>query len=80
MTFPVDPPPFILAANTRHRAGPRGTTASGLISVEAVGEVSTDGVRWLRRVSVRRATFFSGPSRCPLDSLTSAATSRCSMR
>ncbi|HEY7491155.1 MAG TPA: DUF2491 domain-containing protein, partial [Candidatus Tectomicrobia bacterium] len=48
MTFPVDPSPFILAANMTHVQAPEGATASGLISVEAVGEVSTDGVRWHR--------------------------------
>jgi hypothetical protein len=48
MTFPVDPTPFILAANTTHVQAPEGATASGLISVEAVGEVSTDGVHWHR--------------------------------
>jgi uncharacterized protein DUF2491 len=48
MTFPVDPAPFILAADTTHVQAPEGATASGLISAEAVGEVSTDGVRWHR--------------------------------
>jgi hypothetical protein len=48
MTFPVDPAPFILAANMTHVQAPEGATASGLISVETVGEVTTDGVRWQR--------------------------------
>jgi hypothetical protein len=48
MTFPVDPSPFILAANMTHVQAPEGATASGLISVEAVGEVTTDRVRWHR--------------------------------
>ena len=48
MTFPVDPAPFILAANMTHVQAPEGATDSGLISVEAVGEVTTDGVRWHR--------------------------------
>ena len=48
MTFPVDPAPFILAANMTHVQAPESATGSGLISVEAVGEVSTDGVRWHR--------------------------------
>ena len=48
MTFPVDPTPFILAGNATHVQAPEGATASGLVSVEAVGEVTTDGVRWHR--------------------------------
>ena len=48
MTFPVDPAPFILAANMTHVRAPEGATDSGLISVEAVGEVTTDGVHWHR--------------------------------
>jgi hypothetical protein len=48
MTFPVDPAPFILAANMTHVRAPEGATDSGLISVETVGEVTTDGVRWHR--------------------------------
>lgn len=48
MTLPVDPAPFILAANMTHVQAPEGATDSGLISVEAVGEVSTDGVHWHR--------------------------------
>ena len=48
MTVPVDPTPFILAANMTHVRAPEGATDSGLLSVEAVGEVSTDGVRWHR--------------------------------
>src|SRR5262249_19527739 len=48
MTFPVDPAPFVLAANVTHVQAPEGVTTSGLISAEAVGEVSTDGVRWHR--------------------------------
>jgi len=48
MTFPVDPAPFILAGNMTHVQAPEGVTDSGLISVETVGEVSTDGVRWQR--------------------------------
>jgi hypothetical protein len=48
MTVPVDPAPFILAANLTHVQAPEGATDSGLLSVEAVGEVSTDGVRWQR--------------------------------
>ena len=48
MTIPVDPTPFILAANVTHVQALEDVTASGLISVEAVGEVSTDEVRWHR--------------------------------
>jgi hypothetical protein len=48
MTIPVDPTPFILAANVTHVRGLEDATASGLVSVEAVGEVSTDEVRWHR--------------------------------
>ena len=48
MTFPVDPTPFILAANVTHVRALEDATASGLISVEAVGEVTTDEVRWHR--------------------------------
>ena len=79
MTFPVDPTPFILAANMTHVQAPEGATASGLISVEAVGEVTTDGVRWHRCICPADNVFFRSIS-MPMDSLTSAATSRCSMR
>ena len=48
MTFPIDPAPFVLAANVTHVQAPEGATGSGLISAEAVGEVTTDGVRWHR--------------------------------
>jgi hypothetical protein len=48
MTFPVDPTPFILATNVTHVQAPEDVTAGGLISVEAVGEVTTDEVRWHR--------------------------------
>ena len=48
MTFPVDPAPFILAADVTQVRAPEGVTSSGLLSVEAVGEVSTDEVRWHR--------------------------------
>jgi hypothetical protein len=48
MTFPVDPAPFILAANATHVRAPEGATGGNLLSVEAVGEVSTDEVHWHR--------------------------------
>jgi hypothetical protein len=48
MTFPVDPAPFILAADVTQVRAPEGVTSSGLLSVEAVGEVGTDEVRWHR--------------------------------
>jgi Protein of unknown function (DUF2491) len=48
MTFPVDPAPFILAANATHVRAPEDATASGLLSIEAVGEVSADEVHWHR--------------------------------
>jgi hypothetical protein len=48
MTVPVDPAPFILAANVTQVQAPADATASGLISVEAVGEVTADEVRWHR--------------------------------
>ena len=58
MTFPVDPTPFILAANMTHVRAPEGATDSGLLSVEAVGEVSTDGVRWQRLYLPEGQGFF----------------------
>lgn len=58
MTFPVDPAPFMLAANTTHVQAPEGATASGMISVEAVGEVSTDEVRWHRLYLPGGKSFF----------------------
>jgi hypothetical protein len=58
MTVPVDPAPFILAANMTHVRAPEGATDSGLISVEAVGEVSTDGVRWHRLYLPGGQAFF----------------------
>jgi hypothetical protein len=58
MTFPVDAAPFILAANVTHVQAPEGETASGLISVAAVGEVSTDGVRWHRAYLPGGQRFF----------------------
>jgi Protein of unknown function (DUF2491) len=58
MTFPVDPAPFILAANTTHVQAPQDATASGLISVEAVGEVSTDEVHWYRLYLPGSQCFF----------------------
>jgi hypothetical protein len=48
MTLPVDPAPFILAADATHVRAPEGATASGLLSVEAVSEVSADEVHWHR--------------------------------
>lgn len=48
MTLPVDPSPFILAADVTHVTAPEDTTAGSLISVEAVGEVTTSEVRWQR--------------------------------
>jgi hypothetical protein len=64
MTFPVDPAPFILAADMTHVQTPEGATDSGLISVETVSEVTTDGVRWHRMYLPGGQCFFSGPSRC----------------
>jgi len=58
MTFPVDPAPFILAANMTHVRAPEGATDSGLISVEAVGEVTTDGVHWHRLYLPGGQSFF----------------------
>jgi Protein of unknown function (DUF2491) len=48
MTLPVDPAPFILAADTTHVRAPEAATRSGLLSIETVSEVETDGARWHR--------------------------------
>jgi hypothetical protein len=58
MTFPVDPAPFILAADVTHVRAPEDATASGLISVEAVGEVSTAEVHWHRLYLPGAQSFF----------------------
>jgi Protein of unknown function (DUF2491) len=58
MTFAVDPTPFILATNVTQVRAPEDTTASGLISVEAVGEVTTDEGRWHRLYLPGRQYFF----------------------
>jgi hypothetical protein len=49
---------LILAANLTHVRAPEGATDSGLISVEAVGEVSTDGVQWQRMYLPGGQCFF----------------------
>ena len=79
MTFPVDPTPFILAANLTHVRAPEGATDSGLLSVETVGEVTPTGCAGIASMSPGARVFF----RCisiPRDGLTSAATSRGLMR
>jgi hypothetical protein len=79
MTLPVDPAPFILAADTTHVRAPEAATRSGLLSIETVSEVETDGARWHRLYLPGGHDFFQAH----LDdriSPTSAAISLCSMR
>jgi hypothetical protein len=48
MTIPVDPSLFILAGPHTHVQPPEASTASGLLSVESLGEAVCQGVVWHR--------------------------------
>lgn len=60
MVFPLDPTPFILAADATHIRPPESPAAGGLISVECIGELSgeDDPITWYRLYLPGAACFF----------------------
>lgn len=46
--LPVDPTPFILAVGPTHVSVPEDITTGGLLTIEAIGEVTASEVRWYR--------------------------------
>ncbi len=57
-TFPIDPTPFILATGVTHVQAPEEITAGGVVSVEAVGDVTASEVRWQRSYLPGGQSFF----------------------
>lgn len=58
MTLPVDPSLFILAAPYSAVQAPEAATASGLLSVETVGEAVCEGLTWYRLYVSGGNSFF----------------------